>query len=190
MGREDTMINEALLNIEKAIQQEEKKEDRKLALIFHEDEDRVCATTEEVTVRVAMDSGSMANVVNPESMPSNIEPEETDTGRHFTGAGGERIRRYGACNTLLSGEHGDVGCRWQMADVTMALHSVSEVTGPIEGTGDQDVLFNNKSCYVVPPGVVREIMKKIKPVAEYPREKGLYVAEMRMSAFRRQGQDA
>ncbi len=78
-----------------------------------------------------------------------------------------------------------------MAGVTKALHLVSSVCGPVDHpTGHQDVLFNNRTGYVVPPGVVDEIMKKIKAVAEYPREGGLYVADMVVSTFRRQGQEA
>ena len=90
----------------------------------------------------------------------------------------------------MAGAHGEVGCSWNVAEVTRSLNSVSEVTGPFEHpVGYQDVLFNNKTCYVVPPGIVAEIMKRVKPVAEYPREGGLYLAEMTTSSFARQGQD-
>ena len=53
----------------------------------------------------------------------------------------------------------------------------------------QDVLFNNKTCYVVPPGIVAKIMETIKAVAEYPREGNLYLANVELSSFARQGQD-
>ena len=49
----------------------------------------------------------------------------------------------------------------------------------------QDILFNAAKCVVVPPGIVDEILKRIKPIAEYPREGNLYVAHMRMSSFTR-----
>ena len=62
------------------------------------------------------------------------------------------------------------------------------MTGPKGGPGKQDVLFNNKKCVVVPPGVVDEILKRIDPVMEYEREGNPYTAEMQMSAFGRQGQ--
>ena len=80
-----------------------------------------------------------------------------------------------------------VGCGWQVADVTRALHSVSRVAGPADGPGLQDVLFNNRKCYVVPPGVVDEIMKRVKAVIEYDRQGGLYLAEMTMTGFTGQG---
>ena len=190
MSHEDKIIGDALMNIEEAVQQEMKAEDKKLALILEEHEELVGAATEVVKVRVAMDSGSVANVINSEELPSDAQLEANNSGSHFVGAGGGRIRKYGACNTSLKGKHGQVGCRWQVADVTMALNSVSTVTGPYEGPGDQDVLFNNKTCYVVPPGVVAQIMKHVKAVAEYPRDGGLYVADMELTSFQRQGQGA
>ena len=45
-----------------------------------------------------------------------------------------------------------------MADVTRPLHSASQVAGPYEGAGNQDVLSNNKRCVVVPPGEVEAVM--------------------------------
>ena len=72
--------------------------------------------------------------------------------------------------------------------MTRALHSVSEIAGP-EGhlTGYQDVLFNNRRCCVVPPGIVDLIMSKAKAVAEYKRSGGLYLADITLSSFARQG---
>ena len=75
------------------------------------------------------------------------------------------------------------------ADVTRALHSVSKVCGK-PAAPKQDVLFNAEKCYVVPPGVVAKIMETIKAVAEYDRLGGLYVAEMTVSSFTRQGPKA
>ena len=95
------------------------------------------------------------------------------SGRHFVGAKGDRIDKYGTCDAKLTTKHGVVGCRWQLADVTRPLHSASRVTGPEEGPGKQDVLFNNKRCVVVPPGIVEEILKKVAPVMEYKREGNL-----------------
>ena len=90
---------------------------------------------------------------------------------------------------MLENEHGAVGCSWQAADVGRALRSVSTVCGPEDmEVGKRDVLFNNKTCVVVPPGIVAAILKRIKPVATYPREGNLYVGEMTMSSFPRQGQ--
>ena len=91
---------------------------------------------------------------------------------------------------MMRGEHGQITTDWQAANVTKALHSVSTVCGPVEHpTGEQDVLFNNTNCYVVPPGIVKAIMKKAKAVAEYKRDGGLYAGEFTVSNFARQGQE-
>ena len=74
-----------------------------------------------------------------------------------------------------------------MADVSRPLHSVAKVTGPKGGPGKQDVLFDNDNCFVVAPGTVKKIMKHIQAVAEYEREGNLYVADMVLSSFGRQG---
>ena len=67
---------------------------------------------------------------------------------------------------------------------------MAEVRGPIEHeSGHQDVVFNNKTCVVVPPGVVAAIMEHVTPVAEYLREGNLYLAEVELSSFTRPAQD-
>ena len=88
----------------------------------------------------------------------------------------------------MSSQHGDVGCNWQMAGVSRALHSVAVVAGPKNGPAKQDILINNEKAYVVAPGVVSRLMEKLKPVAEYEREGNLYVGEMTLQSFPRQGQ--
>ena len=70
---------------------------------------------------------------------------------------------------------------WNAADVTRPLHAVSQVAGPEDGEGKHDVLFNNKRCVVVPPGIVEKILKVIQPITEYKRKGGLYLAEMELS---------
>ena len=51
-------------------------------------------------------------------------------------------------------------------------------------------MFNNKRGVVVPPGVVEKVLKMldIEPITEYQRDGGLYIAEMELSDFIRQGQ--
>ena len=134
-----------------------------------------------------MDSAAVDNVIHPRALPEDIDYEPNDTGKHFVGSNDAHIERYGTCQTVLTSDKGDVGCQWQMADVSRALHSVARVTGPKDGPGKQDVLFDNERCVVVPPGTVKRIMKTINAVAEYEREGNLYIAEMLMSRFPRQG---
>ncbi len=85
-----------------------------------------------------------------------------------------------------SKDQGPVDEPWEEEDVSRPLNSVSQTAGPKDGPGLQDVLFNNKTCYVVPPGTVERIMKEIKAIAEYPRNGDLYVADMELSSFQRQ----
>ena len=152
-------------------------------------EELIGATLDEIIVQVAMDSGSVAHVIHPDDLPA--KSEIIPKGEHekdFTGAGGDRIKKHGTCKTIASGTAGDFTTDWQAADVTRALHSVSKVCGPKEHeTGLHDVLFNNTDCFVVPPGVVRAIMKRLTAVAHYKREGGLYLANLTLSSFGRQG---
>ena len=185
----DALISERLMQSEtlQCTEQEDKAEDISL---FMDEEEFVGATTEEVSISVAIDSGAVDNAVHPDELPCDAEPEANKSGRHFVGAKGERIEKYGTCTTMLEGDHGQVGCKWQLADVTRPLHSLSTIAGPPEGPGHQDVIFNNRLCAVVPPGVVDEILKKVKPVARYDRKGHLYAAEMKMRSFGRQGSRA
>ena len=157
------------------------------------DEEMLANIREKVRIRPAMDSGAVANVLHPKDLPADAEPKPNTTGRHFVGANNSKIEKYGSCVTQLESELGAIGCNLQLADVSRPLHSVSEVTGPAEHpTGKQDVLFNNRKCVVVPPGVVDRILQEmnIKPVAQYDREGNLYLADMVMSTFVRPGVDA
>ena len=141
-----------------------------------------------VKVRVAIDSGACKSVAHPSVMPSGVAITPHTGGKHFSGAGGETIERYGECTTLLSGKHGSIQNVWNLANVARPLHAVSQIAGPYEGNGNHDILFNNKKCVVVPPGIVEAVLKQIKPVAEYQREGNLYLAEFEMSDFAGQGQ--
>ncbi len=131
-----------------------------------------------------MDSGSCANVAHKDDMPNGaiIEPRTED--KHFSGAGGDRIKKHGTCMTKCVGAVGEFITDWSVDEVTRALHSVSKVTGPEDHpVGHHDVLSNNKRCCVVPPGIVELIMKKVKAIAEYKRSGGLYLSDITMSSF-------
>jgi len=162
-----------------------------LCLMEDDDQDASINSLDKVTrVRVAMDSGSCRNVTHPKTLPAGVQVTPNATNKHFTGAGGEVIQKYGECTTNIEGPHGRVGCRWHVADVTRPLHSVSQIAGPYEGDGHLDVLFNNKRCVVVPPGIVEAVMKQCSPIAEYHRDGNLYLSDYTMSDFVRQGQSS
>jgi hypothetical protein len=147
----------------------------------------LCSLAETIKVRVAMDSAACDNVINPDELPSDAEYVPNEDDKHFVGANNSPIERYGSCKTVMESSRGKVGCTWQMAAVSRALHSVGVVAGPKGGPGKQDILFNNEKCYVVAPGIVKKIMEHCKAVAEYDREGNLYIGEMTLSSFHRQG---
>jgi hypothetical protein len=159
------------------------------AMLQHLEGDFIGAC-ERVKGKVAVDPDSVAHVVHPKYLQPHFVPEPNTTGTHFTGAGGDMIEKFGTCLTELLGEHGTIGCNWDLAGVSRALHSVSKVCGPEDGAGKQDIIFNNTRAVVVPPGVLDAVMKHVEAIAEHKREGSLYFAEMTMSSFRRQGQGA
>ena len=66
----------------------------------------------------------------------------------------------------------------------------SAKSGPYEGDGNHDVLFNNKRCVVVGPGIVEAILEHMKPIAEYKRDGNLHLSEFTMSGFARPDQES
>ena len=142
----------------------------------------------EVTIVVAADSGAVSHVIHPSQLPAGCVPTGANND-HFTGAGGEHIERFGEVDTVLTGSHGAAACAWDCADVSRALHSVAKVTGPEHGEGVHEVLFTNRRAVVVPAGFVEEILRRTTPVLEYNRVGNLYLAEVKLSSFARQGQN-
>ena len=166
------------------------EDDERLDALYTEDEDGELIASLTRVVKCAMDSGACASVIHPDMLPSGVVPSGNPSGQVFHGANNSPIRRFGHAVTRMKNGSMDVGCGWQVAEVTRPLNSVADVCGPMEHEiGHQDVLFNNKSCFVVPPGVVAAIMKHLEAVAEYPREGNLYLAEVELSSFTRPAQD-
>ncbi len=163
---------------------------RPLAVITYAEETPLLTMApQEVRIKAAADTGAVDNVIGVEDLPRGAVPSGNKDGKHFVGAGGDTIERFGDVDTLIKSAHGEMACGWQVADVTRALHSISKVTGPKElEQGHHEVLFTNKKGVVVPPGFVEEILKKVKPILQYEREGGLYLADITLSSFTRQGQ--
>ena len=149
----------------------------------------IASAVERVRIRPAMDSGAVDHVIHPRELPDDACIVPNTTGKNYRGANDTIIERYGSCETTLEGSAGTVGCTHQLANVSRPLHSVSRTCGPAGGAKNakHDVLFNNDVCVVVPPGIVAEILKRVTPIAKYDREGNLYVGEMTMSSFHRQG---
>ena len=155
----------------------------------HRNDDAVGAVLKR-RIEVAVDSGSVANTIGLEDLPDGLEPSGNPTGAEFRGANNSPIRRYGhvdtLCETTRGGQVRKHGTRWEASDVNRALQSVSCTTGPADHPiGLQDVLFNNRKCYVVQPGIVDAVMKHINAVMDFDRHGGLYTCEMEISDFTR-----
>ena len=157
-------------------------------MMLEEQTDELNIVRDTTKVKVAMDSGAVKHVTHPSTLPTGAIITPNNTGRHFSGAGGETIEKYGDCMTTMTTATGtEIAMPWNVACVARPLHAVSQVTGPADHpTGKHDVLFNNKRCVVVEPGVVEYILQHVKSIAEYPREGDLYLAEMELSTFGRQ----
>jgi hypothetical protein len=138
------------------------------------------------TISVAVDSGATDNVIPLDDLPEGVELQGPP-GPPFSDAQGGAIQKFGKCVTLLENAQTKVGVAWTACAVTRPLQSVSKTTGPEDGPGVQDVMFNNKIGVVMPPGLLNLLLKHIKPVASYPRRGGLYVGDFEVSSFQRQG---
>ena len=68
----------------------------------------------------------------------------------------------------------------QLMGVTRSLHSVPMICDGAgsKGANKYNMLFTEDFGVVVPAGVFDEVLKTCKKIAAYPREGGLYVAEM------------
>ena len=142
-----------------------------------------CAPAE-MTVLVAADTGAVDHVIPIGALPHGCVPDGI-VERHFVGANDAHIEAYGGCDTMMSTREGPMACKYQVADVARTLHSVSRTTGPADGPGNFDVIFNNRLGAVVPAGIVDKILEKIKPILQYDRRGGLYCAEVKLSSFPR-----
>ncbi len=177
----DEMLKRELANVEGVLETE-----HRLQCLTHEESaDNLIANAEEVTVEAAVDSGSVDNVINPGEVPDGVKVTPNAQGNHFVGANNSRIENFGTCTTRFVCEDGAEGeCGWTMADVSRPLHAVSKLTGTIEAP-KQDVLFNAGKCVVVPPGIVDRVLQFVKPLMQYDRKGGLYVAKMKLTDFQR-----
>ena len=163
-------------------------------IIEHQDlPDEQIMTAEETIrkIRVAIDSGAVDHIAHPTSLPGEIRLMKDGTLRNFVSASGDSIRNHGKAAVKLRTKEGNIiGNVFQVAEVCRPLHSVSRICD----TG-HEVLFTAEEGIVVPKGTFAKYLESINGVvARYPREAGLYVAEMDIKAadapaesFTRQG---
>ena len=98
---------------------------------------------------------------------------------NFVGPNGQPIEHFGeAAVRLQQADGGHVSMRTQVMGVTRPLHSVSMICDGDRAKNKHNMLFTEGFGVVVPAGVFDEVLKRCKHIATYPREGGLYVAEM------------
>ena len=155
-----------------------------------EEEEVIASATGTSRVQAAVDSGSVDNVIHPNDVPQGTQMKPNERDRHFVGANNSKIENYGTCVTTAQTANGaELETGWTMVEVSRPLHSVSKICGPIDES-QQDVLFNNKKCVIVPPGVVDRVLQYISPLMQYDRKGGLYVADLELRGFTRPGVEA
>ena len=121
---------------------------------------------------IAADTGAVDHVINRSELARGCNPDGI-VGRDLVGACNEHIESYGGCDRLLSTNKCEFACQWQVADVGRAFHSISKTTGPVDGPGLNDVLFNNRVGVVMPAGIVDKLLEKIMPMLTDERRGGL-----------------
>ena len=158
-----------------------------VGLVYEDVDSSVLSAEDVVRVKAALDSGACRSCLGPDDLPAGVEPSGNPTGASFVGANNSPIKRYGEAITKCRHAKGSFGTTWQVAAVTRPLAAVSQTCGPMDKPGRQEVIFTNQTSYILPPGAAAEIIKKFKPVAEFPREGNLYLAELELSSFAGQG---
>ena len=129
-------------------------------------------------IRVAADTGACAHCAGPGDLPGDTVVEQVEK-RNFVGPNGQPIEHFGeAAVRLQQADGGHVSMRTQVMGVTRPLHSVSMICDGDRAKNKHNMLFTEDFGVVVPAGVFDEVLKRCKHIATYPREGGLYVAEM------------
>ncbi len=133
----------------------------------------IAAVDQQKKIKIAADTGCCAHAIGPKHLPDSVKVVQREE-RHFSDAQGGGIEHYGESQVRLEQKDGShISNTFQVLDVCRPLHSISMIAD-----NDHDMLFTKECGFVVPAGVFKEILDKVKHIAEYPREGGLYVAEM------------
>ena len=138
----------------------------------------ILAAMEVKKIRVAADTGACAHCAGPGDPPGDTVVEQVEK-RNFVGPNGQPIEHFGeAAVRLQQADGGHVSMRTQVMGVTRPLHSVSMICDGAGSGNKHNMLFTDDFGVVVPAGVFDVVLKRCKHIATYPREGGLYVAEM------------
>jgi hypothetical protein len=141
--------------------------------IFEYEVDHLCPVEDdEVVLEVTADTGAVDNVMNPNEIPGfPIKPSfGSRNGKHFMGAGAERIENKGEVRLSMKPTDGGqkLAGTFQAADITRTLMSISKVC---DSAPDTTVEFSAKE------GIVK---RKGRPIAKFYRKGGLYVMRVKV----------
>jgi hypothetical protein len=152
-----------------------------LAPLEYEDDDlEINAAEEELTIFVTADSGAVAHVTPPETVPRGAVIDSSAVRGNFVAANGTRIINHGKTAVSLVSEGKSLNSNFQVADTNRTLHS----TGQTCDAG-HEVLYMAKGAVVVKAGTLSRFLDNKDVIVKYPRpEKGLYMAEMKIRAPR------
>ena len=135
----------------------------------------ILSAVQEKKIKVAADTGACAHCIGPDDLPDGMMVKQVPK-RNFAGPDGTGIEHFGEADMRLQQTQGNhANLTSQVLGVTRALHSVSQICDK-----EQDMLFTKDMGYVVPKGVFDEVLANCRHIAEYPREGGLWVSEMRV----------
>ena len=127
---------------------------------------------DEVILEVTADTGAVDNVANPRDLPGFAIQESYGSmnGKHFVGAGAERIENQGEVKLSMKPVDGGgkLGATFQAADITRALMSITKVCDSAPGT---TVTFDSKVGLVKRGG---------RDIAKFYRKGGLYVMKVKV----------
>ena len=151
-----------------------------MPLIFENDEELNLAEDEKI-VEVALDSGSVDHITDPDDLPSScllVKPPGPPP-RPFVGAGGHDIKRLGKVEVIMEPENPEDGEAFtsvqQVASVTRPLHAAGRIAD-----ADKEILITKGEAFVVPGGSLSKYLKGLRIFARYKRNRGLYTARMKV----------
>ena len=141
--------------------------------LFEYEEDMLLPVEDdEVILEITADTGAVDNVTNPKELPGFPISESygSRNGKHFLGAGAERIRNEGEVKLSMVPLDGGqrLGSTFQAADITRTLMSISKVC---DSAPDTKVTFDSQK------GVVT---RKGRSIATFQRKGGLYVMRVKV----------
>jgi len=146
--------------------------DGDVSLCEYEEDMLLPVEDDEVILEITADTGAVDNVTNPKELPGFHISESygSRNGKHFLGAGAERIRNEGEVKLSMEPVDGGqrLGSTFQAADITRTLMSISKVC---DSAPETKVTFDSHKGVVTRRG---------RSIATFQRKGGLYVMKVKV----------